>query len=104
MIRNNNNNNDNDNNNDNTNNDNDNDNDNGNSSCAVVERKKPMCRAKIAHGDGKQAEGEADRQMPASVKQALLRIRRQIGESALKAPNLVLDYSFCCWVAGPRPT
>ena len=39
--------------------------------------------------------------LPVSVKKTLLRIRRQAGESALKAPNLELDCSFCCWVAWP---
>ena len=33
----------------------------------------------------------------------LLRIRRLVGNSALKTPNLWLDCSFCCWVAWPRP-
>ena len=32
----------------------------------------------------------------------LLRIRRQVGKSAPKAPNLGLDRSFRCWVAWPR--
>ena len=42
--------------------------------------------------------------LPVSVKRTLLRIRRQVGTSALKAPHLGLDCSFCCWVAGPRLT
>ena len=34
----------------------------------------------------------------------LLQMRRQVGQSALRALNLGLDCSFCCWVAGPRLT
>ena len=32
----------------------------------------------------------------------LLRIRRPVGNSPLKTPNLGLDCSFCCWVVWPR--
>lgn len=32
----------------------------------------------------------------------ILRIRIQVGQSALKTPNLWLDCSFCCWAAWPR--
>ena len=35
-------------------------------------------------------------------KQQLLRIRRQVGNSASRTPNLGLDCSLCCWVAWPR--
>ena len=41
--------------------------------------------------------------IPVSEKK-LLRIRRQVGRSALKTPNLGLDCSFFCQVARPRLT
>ena len=40
--------------------------------------------------------------IPVSVKKSLLRKRRRVGKSALRAPNLGLDCSFCCWTARPR--
>ena len=40
--------------------------------------------------------------VPVSVKKKFLRIRMQVGKSALKTPNLGQDCSFGCWVAWPR--
>ena len=51
---------------------------------------------------GKFPEALCQRILPVPVKKTFLRIRRLVGNSALKAQNLGLDCSFCLWVAWPR--
>ena len=65
----------------------------------------PEGQQRKEHEGGEEERPEGDQVfIPVSVKKTILRKRRQVGKSDLKAPNLGLNSSFCCWAAWPRLT